>query len=174
MALTDCPSQTPTAILTPLSAPWAAEPPSSSRRPRMELSYRGVPMGPLRMARTMAQRTILLLQPAQRMNTIPGSGQGAGAVVTVKGRGPLSRRKRQVTLPATSFLISHLLCCFALTGSTLPCQQSGSTLPCQPSGSTLPCQPSGSTLPCQPSGSTLPCQPSLGSSVRIQAESSCL
>lgn len=56
----------------------------------MELSYRGIQMGPWRTA-----RTLLLLQPAWRRSTVPGRGHGARAVVTVKGRDPLSRRKRQ-------------------------------------------------------------------------------
>lgn len=44
--------------------------------------------------------------------------------MTAKGRGPLGRRKSQVTLPDTSLLIFHLLCHFALTESTLPCRPS--------------------------------------------------
>lgn len=124
MASIDCLPSTLTAPLALLTAVWAAERQSSSRRPGMELSYRGIQMGPWRMARTMAQWTVLLLQPVQRMSTILGSGHEAGAVVTVKGRGPLSRRKRQVTLPVTSFAISHLLCCFALPGATFLCQPS--------------------------------------------------
>ena len=86
----------------------------------MGVSCRGAQMGPWRTARTTVQWALRTPLPALRMNGIPGSGPGAGAVVRAKGRGPPSRRKRQVTLPGTSLATSYLLFCFALPASTWP------------------------------------------------------
>lgn len=113
-------------LLVPHSVVWAAAPRSSSRRPRMGLSYRGAQTGPWRMVRTTVQWALLPLRRASRMNGTPGNGQGAGAVVRAKGRGPPNRRRRQVTTPVTSLL----LICFP----ALPCRPAPTLVGCLPIG----------------------------------------
>lgn len=123
-------------LLVPHSVVWAAAPQSSSRRPRMGLSYRGAQIGPWRMARTTVQWALLLLRPASMMNSTPGNGQGAGAVVRAKGRDPPDWKRRQVTTPVTSL---PLICFLAL-----PCQPA----PARPPVGYLPhglCGPNRST-----------------------------